>query len=477
MINPDCEKCLAPISMSQPKIVQEKGSADSSQKSRRTLNGDVVYPDSQVATPRDITWMVATGRCQTFFISPDDHSMAVAEGGTMVTTLSANELRVKTGRMALFTHKRLHSIRTSIGNVAVRGGGTVILHETNAGNVRLTNLSGSDVSFALNDSPQDRLSVRSGEEILVAHRSIADEELIPVDGSARVEVGGTIFVSGKSVRRFAVDPKQVLARDPLFKCKICLPPGMRKRLEQMKEQIASAHSQSIKTETSNNSLETQRAISLENLALSMVPVSYTSSAKAAPSSNLSSIHFDSAEFKHCGSTNLSFERSGAATLLKGRTLVHTSAPTVIHCGDSSVSMAPGTIALINREEDIVSVENLYEGRGGSLSVQVGKRCFDLPVGQEAIFSANKSNVLLTESMRKDHLGRRNVRMVEIDNDRSIARCEVSFISLAQNVDLINQLIKSEDKYDRSIANKLIKMSACINHIHAGRGLYSPVSEK
>ncbi len=181
---------------------------------------------------------------------------------------------------------------------------------------------------------------------------------------------------------------------------------------------------------------------------------------------------DSSLIKHCGSARVCMESTNVVNLSKGETLIFSSKPTIVKVGSFVINIAPAAIVLVSNQGDIVKVRNLCEKTSLSVVVSFNGKQTALAAGQEVMLGTNTDAI--KKAMNAEPIGRRQMHAVEFTHGPSIMKCEVSLLSLIQNVDVLNKLMLSKNKEDRDIARRLMKMAAVISQVSAGHGAYTTV---
>jgi hypothetical protein len=75
-------------------------------------------------------------------------------------------------------------------------------------------------------------------------------------------------------------------------------------------------------------------------------------------------------------------------------------------------------------------------------------------------------------MQRDGIARRSVKTTDLGDGMEMARSDVSLTSVLENSTALADLIHSTNRADRAIANRLIKMAACMMMVTAKRGAYA-----
>ena len=100
----------------------------------------------------------------------------------------------------------------------------------------------------------------------------------------------------------------------------------------------------------------------------------------------------------------------------------------------------------------------------------GNKEMTLSGGQAIIIGADEASV--KEALERDPIPRRQLKTFNMGNGQSIAAYEFSLVSLLPNQSIISNVLQSKETDDRSIANKLYKMAACVMLVTYAHGPYA-----
>ena len=75
-------------------------------------------------------------------------------------------------------------------------------------------------------------------------------------------------------------------------------------------------------------------------------------------------------------------------------------------------------------------------------------------------------------MVNDHVARRMVKNTSLDDGTVLVSSEFSLPSLASRDRLISHLFDQSNKQDSQLAEKVLKVSACLMTVTAGHGAYA-----
>jgi hypothetical protein len=165
---------------------------------------------------------------------------------------------------------------------------------------------------------------------------------------------------------------------------------------------------------------------------------------------------------------------GVQSLASGEALAAPTSTMRIDLGNSFVVIPKGTIALITKKDGVTKVRNLFENSARSVTIVAGGASFKVAAGEEAL--VGNSREALHESMAADHIGRRDIRHVDVKG-LAVATSEVSIPALFQGDHLMKLIHGSNAKEDKSVFNKMMKMAACLMQVTSNRGAYRQISSK
>ncbi len=221
------------------------------------------------------------------------------------------------------------------------------------------------------------------------------------------------------------------------------------------------------TTTTSGSSDSSSTTTTGRKARTNVPVAFT---PVTTTPGIFMISVGTALVEYSPAAQLSAKEIGVVSLDSGEAMIIASDDTVINTGGHQITVAGGTIAHISQEDGVTKVRNLYEQTPGSKGVRalVDGQLVATSAGTEIIasFDANALN----ESVKKDAIGRRQMQSFDVGGAK-VATCEISLVSLVPNSDLLPLVMHSKQKNDRAIAEKLIKMAACLSTATSSHGPY------
>ncbi|MBI4533036.1 MAG: hypothetical protein HY711_03735, partial [Candidatus Melainabacteria bacterium] len=427
-------------------------------------------------------YTVATGTCQPFSFEGGDGSAVVGRGGTIFAVSQDRAILLKEGRLVAIAGKQNLLISTQQGNIEIPSDGTVIVERKPSGVIRVANLAGSDTIVSIKSGQQSKsIAARTGEELVVADSTLSDEELIPVDGIEREPVGGAVVVSGVKIQKQKFNVQDMANKEALLLCNMgCFSIAIRKKIDFIKQNNI-GHEQ-LSPQGTTNKIKAyipanRQAIGNSNDTIDgtgLVPISFTqpTGLMNTAASGIRTLSTTSGSFKHNGRTKLGLETSGQVNLSQGETVIAAHKNVVIKSGVYLVSVNGGTIAWIGKEGNVLKVRNIWDTSHHAVKLYANNKTVCLSAGQEVVAGPDDGSVM--KAMKSDFLGRRRIRSFGLTGSQSIVHSDFSLLSLAHNSNIVNLLLKSSNRDDRTIAQKLIKMSACLTHVTTKHGAYASV---
>jgi hypothetical protein len=217
----------------------------------------------------------------------------------------------------------------------------------------------------------------------------------------------------------------------------------------------------------NNIAQAENSSALKEVAFKNLPTE----AKPEEGTGIFTITADGARIKHTGGLYVHLTNTEEFSLQNGEMLIEATRPMAIDLAGHRIELGKGTIALISKKDNMIAVQNLVETHGHSLKVLTGSHSTSIASGQEVMLAADVGDITMT--MRKDLIGRRNVKFADTSNNMKVMSCDVSLLSLMQGSYLVNRIVRSEESTDKQVAGKLFKMTACLGQVTARKGIYTP----
>jgi hypothetical protein len=107
---------------------------------------------------------------------------------------------------------------------------------------------------------------------------------------------------------------------------------------------------------------------------------------------------------------------------------------------------------------------------GDATVQVGRRNTRLHAGEEAVVADSAFDA--GERMRQDLIGRRRLRMVQVDETKALSVSEFSIVQAVEKEPAISRLFHSTDPRDKAAKEQLLKTAAVLNFVTGTHGPYT-----
>jgi hypothetical protein len=433
-----------------------------------------------------------SGSCQPFVFGYDDSTLFGC-GGTEFKPSPGRTIDLNEGRMVAITQSKVLVIATGFGNVNVPADSAAVIDHMYPGVLRVASLAGqqAEVSVIGKDGTTKNMSAPPGEEVVISDESVAQEELIPIDGVDREPIGGKIAFAGLSVGKQKFDRKQMADREMLLNCNMGnMFISIKRQVDKLKQQMGA-----VTAASPGGSGGSPKATLPNNKILkAALPVNAQLSAIGGTNSSFNKVSFsgdkemiaggvsaprtifnDFAIAKYSGSTDVRFAESDVVVLEKGQMLVAAVKKIHVKSGYYVVEIAPGTIAFVDANDKLVKVRNMWEETANAVSVVANGKSVAVGSGGELVLG--QTNGLVTAEVKADPVARRRVRLFDLPGAHVVARSEVSIVSLIQNSKLLSELVKSENESDRQLAEKMIKMAACLAQTTASHGPYSTTANK
>ncbi len=176
--------------------------------------------------------------------------------------------------------------------------------------------------------------------------------------------------------------------------------------------------------------------------------------------------------RHLGSAQLDMVSADMFSLRSGEILLIADKTTRLSAGDVLVNVEAGSVVLVNRNSDELTVSNILDVRAGSVKlITADRHSLELPVGTQASIGRTRSSTLM-RSGRGDAIARRHLQAAYLSGGQTVTTSEVFYLSLVQHSDLLKQLTASSKPEDRKLSARLLKTAAVIAVVGARRGPYS-----
>jgi hypothetical protein len=439
-------------------------------------------------------WIVANGSCEGFVFEGEHGNAIVGAGGTAFAPIAERTILLRDGKLVALSGSTGMFIDTSAGRLSIPKDSTIVVEQKPSGLVRIANLSGGTAEVAITHGGLTRnLTATPGQEVAIADNTLAEEELIPVDGVSRTTIEAGIIIQGLQVKKDEFDRKAMVDNEVLLQCNLgCFTLKIRKKIDDLKAEVGNLTGKKIGIRngrmpaTVTGSIgggQSSRAGSRNTAPLSSEPlsskpstgnayqpISFTQPAAASSAREVYTTSADGATFKHAGQLNLVVEKPGFFNLKDGETLVASHKQTIVRAGEHIFRFGAGTIAMLSRTGDVIKCRSLWEGHADSIAVYSGGKWVTISAGQELIVAP--SDVLITATMKDDSVGRRHLRDFDLDKAHHLAKCDFSIVSLMQTNSIIKQMLADGEDNNQPLARKIMKMAVCLNLVTATHGSYS-----
>jgi filamentous hemagglutinin len=165
------------------------------------------------------------------------------------------------------------------------------------------------------------------------------------------------------------------------------------------------------------------------------------------------------------------ESPGTFRLAEEEALVSAERSAVLKLGNCEVAIAAGTFVLLSHEKGLVRIRNIYERSANSVKVNIHNgHTISTSVGEELIVGESADSV--RTALNEDGIGRRRTKISTLAGGKTICRSEASLVTVLQRNELLRNLITSSRNQDKAVANKLVKMAACLMISTQSHGIYS-----
>lgn len=176
-------------------------------------------------------------------------------------------------------------------------------------------------------------------------------------------------------------------------------------------------------------------------------------------------------FKMTRGSKVTFDENGQAEFHKGEILVWASKATVVNTPAGTVTMIPGTIALISGDSNAVSINNLHDSARRSVKLRTAEGLQISLSGGHSLVCAS-SEAYLKVALHSPEIGRREVRTWSSKDGKAFTRSEISLVTLLHESALLHELSKRPTKVEKVIVDKIIKMAVCLQSATSSHGAFS-----
>lgn len=189
---------------------------------------------------------------------------------------------------------------------------------------------------------------------------------------------------------------------------------------------------------------------------SMIPVAFCSQ------SGSSLLHQNQMKCQTWSSSQIEQLEESKLSFQKGEAAVSADRPMQFQFAGTMVSLREGTIVLLRQGNGLKRVVNLYDKSRDAVSMETAGTKIFLRPGQECIVASSEDT--LKNFRRRDGSIRRFSKLVTCpDSGETMGVCEISIPSLIKNHPIVKSIYLSNEKSEKQVSEKLLKMSVCLAH--------------
>ncbi len=425
--------------------------------------------------------------CQIYSTGNDDDSIIMGEAGTTFSVGSSEELTIvsvggkapiseldlKSGKLFVSTGQKSLAIATVQGLVNIPANTTGIVEQNKNGVVRVINADqdGNSLSISPSGSGGNKLSIKHGEEIVLADADTSDEELIPADGADRTILEAHILASGKTrTQRSKLDTVSYFKNDKTFSCASSM------FATTSFKKLGGASGSGPKSPSNSASPSGKNSTPFKMKNDPILPISYQQSFVGSPRTDLRRMTAGGGTVRHTEGAQVTVALDKVLHLSEGEVLLESgSSRSVVRCGEYNVELAPDTVALVttNSERDYIDVCNLSDSNSNSVKVfshePVPRLLGIAQVGQELCIGKSRQNI--TDKLDSKVVARRRTKFTN-SSGLSICHSEISLVSLFNNANVLKALAKSDGTSDKRLRDNILKMAAILHLTTSRHGQFS-----
>ena len=428
------------------------------------------------------SWSVAAGSCQSFSFASKDGATITGTGGTAVSQTGNNEVNLKKGHLMAMAGPSGMSVRTTNATIQMPAESSAIIDETADGTLRIDYMDGAAATMEVTSKGQTlNVVAEQGQEIVIAKSSASDEELIPTDGVERITVEAKISFADLGIRKNSFSRKSLAEKDQLMSCvRGCIPTRVKDRIYKLKAAIDSPNRKistaAAETSFSVSATSANRTAQYKMTAAGLFrPVANVTPVTTAPSGGMNIFDNQVASIRYIKTSNVSFTNDSTIDLIQGEVVISAARNAVVTMPGARVDLAAGSVAVLKRRGNVVSVSTVFSNNAGAVRFTGGKRTIAIPVGNELLVA--ESGAELDKVIKADTTGRRGVRILDLPYGGSAMTSEVSFVSTMFNSPILQQIFQSKNDDDRSICDKISKMAVCLSVVTGKHGPFAPIQNK
>lgn len=169
-------------------------------------------------------------------------------------------------------------------------------------------------------------------------------------------------------------------------------------------------------------------------------------------------------------TNLTRVNAATYDLSSGEALVSANSRVNVLGGVYAVDVAPGAVVHIVKDGNVLKVRSLCDSVGKAICIHISGKTIKLSPGEEIAVSTNEQ--FLEHSLKQDHIGRRESHKFVVGDNHIVVKSELSAVSLIQKSTLLGGMYAKGSPADRSVLERVMKMTAALFQVTGKRGAYS-----
>lgn len=400
-----------------------------------------------------------------------DNSIEMAEAGSEVSE-EDGEVYLSKGKIVLSTSdKESRSVRTPQGRITIGQSSAAVVKVAVTGTVSVTSMEGTKVLYQ-GKTESSAIEVNRGEELIANSDGLEDEELIPVDG---IERGDAITMSltrvSKKVVKRTVSLTQLIEKDVMINGSLIHIKGARKKTQadyaaRIRDAAQAQESSALKPIAYQTFSEANAPMingAGNSLAMQTIaPLRFNKS--LIPSGETARLVLRQSTDAHC-------QMLGKLLLLdRGELLVRAERDELLISNGIIVKLPAGSVALLTRRTNLLSIRGIYDRPGQSVRVHIGKESVSVPPGAEVLISKTDSDI--KNAIAKEGIGRRRLKMSKVSNGGSIASSEYSLVSVVKNSLPLSDFLASTNKEEVRLVGKIKKLYAALTMVTMSHGPYS-----
>jgi hypothetical protein len=432
-----------------------------------TLSGEIPVPEEA-----EVAWVITTDLCQPIVFEQQDGLIVFGTPGSVFEPKEDRTLLLKEGMILAVAGQNGLVVQSPHGKVKIPPGSPVAVEQVSGEQLKFNSLAGAEVNITLEDGSGKTFSAEPGEDIVIS-------ETGDLSKSEPSESAGTPGVK-TTVRSMGRQKNSMLQR--LANCNLtCFPQIMRMRIQKLIDDAqARLEQQSNPSDPPNTSelpdTDAKPVIISASpmIEIDMRPVAFNTKSPKPSGTEMQTVQTSTATIKALMlGARAEAASGGVINLLDGQILLSTREKTLVKAGNYTIVLDPEVLVLITKTQDTVRLGALWSSRVNSVRAQFKDKYVNLVEGQELVMS-NSADMII-EQLKSDKLSRRNIRGFKLPDGSQISCAEFSFISMIQSNDLLTRITKSHDVADKQIADKVMKMAACISYVTRSRGNFMMLS--